>query len=162
MSLRFLLASEFLLGLSCLVLPAQSQPPPGQPVDRPALEPVADTRLLMQGMANANFRGLERLLQQQPSNAQAWAFARGQALLIAETGNLLMLRPPKQKEAQIEWFQKAGQLRETATSLARAAARQDYVTSRRLLVSTANVCNSCHATFQVQVEITPFAQKPGK
>lgn len=157
---RWPLASLFFLTLGGLVL--SGQPQPGPPADRPALEPVADTRLLMQGLASANFRGLERLLRQQPANAQAWAFARGQALLIAETGNLLMLRPPTRKEAMTEWFQKAGKLRETATSLARAAARQDYVASRRLLVSMANVCNSCHTSFQVPVEIAPFAQKPGQ
>ena len=38
---------------------------------------------------------IERLLSQKPADVQSWTFARGQALLIAETGNLLMLRPPK-------------------------------------------------------------------
>ena len=61
----------------------------------PKLEPIAETRLLMEGLANANFRGLERNLSKNPIDDPSWVFARGQALLIAETANLLMLRPPR-------------------------------------------------------------------
>src|SRR5687768_5443187 len=70
----------------------------------PKLEPVAETRLLMEGLAHSNFRGLERNLTKNPIDDQSWVYARGQALLIAETGNLLMLRPPKTSGAQPIWF----------------------------------------------------------
>src|SRR4051794_6971635 len=58
--------------------------PPGQspqalPKVTPRLEPVAETRLIMEGMAHTNFRGLERLLAERPTEAKAWQFARGQA-----------------------------------------------------------------------------------
>src|ERR1700732_806495 len=76
----------------------------------PKLEPVAETRLLMEGLAHANFRGLERLLTEKPAEVKTWTFARGQALLIAETGNLLMLRPPK-SQGQAVWFDRAMELR---------------------------------------------------
>ena len=69
--------------------------PPSSTRLTPKLEAVAETRLLMEGLAQANFRGLERLLAEKPGEVKTWTFARGQALLIAETGNLLMLRPPK-------------------------------------------------------------------
>src|SRR5882724_1944572 len=71
----------------------RSQPQPTRPV--PRLEAVAETRLLMEGLANSNFRGVERLLKEKPASNEAWTFARGQALLLAETGNLLLLRPPR-------------------------------------------------------------------
>ena len=66
-----------------------------QPRIQPKPEPIAETRLLMEGLNLANFRGLERLLTARPASTDAWTFARGQALLIAETGNLLMLRQPR-------------------------------------------------------------------
>ncbi len=145
--------------------PKLTPPQPGAPqtgtpqtANRPTLLPVAETKLLMEGLANANFRGLERLLQQQPSDPQAWTFARGQALLIAETANLLMLRPPRGKGQQV-WFDHAMKLRQTATELGQAAANQDFVRSRKLLVNLANRCNACHTSFRVPVEIAPFAQK---
>ena len=60
----------------------------------PRLVAVAETKLLMEGLLQPNFRGLEGLLKEKPATEEAWSFARGQALLMAETGNLLLLRPP--------------------------------------------------------------------
>ena len=83
-------------GILLAATPAATQAPPqktARPV--PRLEAVAETRLLMEGLAQANFRGLEKHLKQKPTEVEAWTFVRGQALLIAETGNLLLLRPPR-------------------------------------------------------------------
>jgi len=131
-----------------------------QPAPRPApkLEPVAETKLIMQGFAQANFKGLERLLEKQPQENQAWVFARGQALLIAETANLLMLRPP-QKQGQEAWFERSAELRQQATLLATNLAKKDFDASRASLVSVANSCNRCHQQFRIQVQIAPFADE---
>ncbi len=127
------------------------------PVPRvaPKLEPVAETKLLMEAMVHPNFRGLERLLRQKPTDAQAWTFARGQALLIGEAANLLMLRPP-QNQGQPLWFERTTELRKAATDVARAAAAEDYTRSRTAFVELANSCNHCHQAFRVAVEIVPF------
>jgi hypothetical protein len=125
----------------------------------PRLEPVADTRLLMEGLNQANFQGLERLLQQKPAGVEAWAFARGQALLIAETGNLLMLRPPRNSAGRIAWMDRAVDLRITATRLARAAADRDYAQCRAGLVELATTCNRCHQSFRVPARIEAFAEQ---
>jgi hypothetical protein len=127
---------------------------PAQPRAQPKQEPVAETKLLMEGLALPNFRGLDRNLRQQPAEAEAWSFLRGQALLVAETGNLLMLRPPK-SGGQDAWNANAAQLRESATRLARAAAERDYERSRTGLAELANTCNHCHQTFRVNVRIPP-------
>jgi len=133
----------------------------GQPKVTPKLEPVAETKLLMEGLAHANFRGLEKLLSQPPAEVQSWTFARGQALLIAETANLLMLRPPK-NQGQPVWFERATDLRKQATQLAQTAAKQDYAGSRAEFKQLAVTCNRCHQTFRVDVEIVPFAMPPPK
>jgi hypothetical protein len=139
--------------------PAPTQPK-GQPREpaRPApkLQPVAETRLLMEGLAAANFKGLDRLLREKPADVETWAFVRGQALLIAETGNLLLVRPPK-NEGQDAWMDRASELREAATALARSAAARDHDKSQRGLVHLANVCNRCHQNFRVSVRVEPFA-----
>jgi hypothetical protein len=136
--------------------PALTQPKrePARPAPKP--EPVADTRLLMEGLNAANFKGLDRLLRDKPADDEAWAFVRGQALLIAETGNLLMLRPPK-AEGQDAWMERSAELREAATALARAAAARDLDKSQRGLVGMANVCNRCHLTFRSPMRVEPFA-----
>jgi hypothetical protein len=136
---------------------AQSQPPPKV---TPKLEPVAETKLLMEGLAHTNFRGLERLLTQKPADVQTWTFARGQALLIAETANLLMLRPPK-GQGQAVWFERSMELRTTAKQLAATVATQDFDKSRAGLLAMATSCNRCHQAFRVKVEIAAFQEKGG-
>jgi hypothetical protein len=155
-----LLSGLVVLSLSVKALPQtqprpQPQPQPTRPV--PRLEAVAETRLLMEGLANSNFRGLERLLKEKPASNEAWTFARGQALLIAETGNLLLLRPPRNQGRDV-WQERAMELRASATNLARMVAARDHERSRAALGSLANVCNRCHQTFQVPVRLAPFAE----
>lgn len=128
------------------------------------LEPVAETKLLMEGLAHPNFRSLDRMLgQEAPDDVQAWRFARGQALLLAETANLLMLRPPKSPSLQAIWFDKATDLRQRSSQLADSLGRREFDRSRAGLVDVANSCNRCHQTFRIKIEIAPFAQgTPGK
>jgi hypothetical protein len=164
--LRTSLGGVIVAGLGLLLLAPPASPQVGKPVvpsSRPAprLEPIAETRLLMEGLAQANFHGLERMLNQKPSDNEAWTFARGQALLLAETGNLLMLRPPK-NPGETAWMDYSRELRDSATMLAKAAAARDYEGSRNLLGDLAVTCNRCHQTFRVPARIVPFATPPGK
>ncbi|HZY85374.1 MAG TPA: hypothetical protein VFE78_11120, partial [Gemmataceae bacterium] len=64
-------------------------------VAAPKLVSVAETKLIMEGMTMPNYRGIAHQLEKKPADVETWAFVRGQALLVAESGNLLMLRPPK-------------------------------------------------------------------
>ena len=146
------------VGLACLLAPvAQSQPGAGVAKPSPRPEPVAETKLLMEGLAGTNLRGLATLLRDKPAEAEAWKFARGQALLLAETGNLLLIRPPRATESQEAWRNHAGDLRDSAAALARAAAAADYARARVGLANVANACNRCHQAFRVPHRIDPFA-----
>ena len=76
MRARFLLAVS-LLGLACLFLPGvRSQPTVAKGKKAVKLEPIADTKLLMVGLANPNLEGLGKLLSEKPKDADAWGFAR--------------------------------------------------------------------------------------
>jgi hypothetical protein len=121
----------------------------------PKLEPVAETRLLMEGLLKANVRGMEKNLAQPPADAETWTFVRGQALLVAETGNLLMIRPPK-AGGQDAWMASAADLRDKGTAIARSAAARDIDRCRKGLSDLAATCNRCHQTFQVNVKVAPF------
>lgn len=127
------------------------------PKPSPKLEPVAETKLVMQGLASANFKGLERILSEPPKDDRAWVFARGQALLIAETGNLLMIRPPR-NQGETAWFERATDLRSKASQLAKTLTLKDFNASRAEFVNLANSCNRCHQAFRVPVQIEPFAE----
>jgi hypothetical protein len=157
MRARFVLALS-LLGLACLFLPgARSQTTVGKGKNAVKLEPVADTKLLMVGLASPNLDGLGKLLSTKPKDAEAWGFARGQALILAETGNLLLLRPPRTATGEEPWMQQSAALREAGAVLAKVAAAKDYTKARAALASLANVCNRCHQTFRVPQRINPFA-----
>jgi hypothetical protein len=143
--------------------PAVSQPA-GKQTPRTSLkaEAVAETRLLMEALAHPNFRGLERILRQKPASTEAWSYARGQALLIAEAGNLLLLRPPRNSKAQSLWFTLATDLRSAGRDLAQNAAQRNFEASRAGFIRLANVCNRCHQGFRIPVEIVPFEEPAPK
>jgi len=143
---------SLLLSLAGAAAPAQTKAPTPDPAKRPKLEAVAETKLIMDGMADANYRGLEKMLKQAPPDVEAWTFVRGQGLLIAETGNLLMLRPPRAQGQEV-WMQRSTELREAGTALARQASARDYDRSRAALRDVAAVCNRCHQNFRVPVKV---------
>ncbi len=151
------------VGLSALVLfapasPSQTRERPAAPAPTaPRLVPVAETRLLMEGMVNPNFEGLKGLLKEKPADADTWRIARGQAILVAEAGNLLLIRPPRTRVAQDAWAPRAVELREAGVRLAQAAGTKDYVAARAGLANLANACNRCHESFRVPVRISPDA-----
>src|SRR2546429_1307939 len=106
---RLLLAAgAIVLLLAIQAVPQTAQPRPAEKFV-PRLEAVAETRLLMEGLNQSNFRGLEGILRQKPESLEAWTFGRGQALLISETGNLLLLRPPK-NQGRDTWQMRATEL----------------------------------------------------
>jgi hypothetical protein len=152
---RVRLAAAALLALGCLFVPVgQSQLLKKNA--QPKLEPVADTKLLMAGIAEPNLRGIGQLLKNKPKDDAGWAFSRGQALLVAETGNLLMMRPPQGRDPQDQWMSLSADLRENGTGLAKALAAKDYLQARTALAATANTCNRCHTTFKVAARVNPF------
>jgi hypothetical protein len=145
----------FFIGSLWWVASSGGQGTPGKFV--PKLEPIAETKLIMEGIAHTNYRGLERILSQKPPEEQGWKFARGQALLLAEAANLLMLRPPSNEGTNV-WFDQSMKLRAQAKQLAVTIAARDLEKSKAQLVQLAGSCNRCHQTFRVPVEITPFQQ----
>jgi hypothetical protein len=127
---------------------------------RPHPEPVAKVRLLMLGINLPNFQGIEQSLSQEPRGTDAWDIIQGQALLIAENGNLLMLRPPTGAKEDA-WLDRAAELRSAGARLARAAVDHDYARCRDDLTRLANVCNRCHKSFQVNANISAFGEQSG-
>lgn len=146
--------------LVCVSDAAPQPAPRGAPAGRarPKLEPIAETKLLMEGLLQSNFRGLENHLKQRPADNETWAFVRGQALLIAESGNLLLLRPPK-NAGQDVWMDRAADLREQAVRVAQQAAARDVERCQLALIDLAGACTRCHQSFRVPVQIRAFAAK---
>lgn len=127
----------------------------------PKFEALAETRLLMEGLAQSNYRSVHRLLKEKPADMETWVFARGQALLLAETGNLLLLRPPR-NTGRDTWMKLAMAMRDEASGLARKAAARDHAGCKTALVNVTNACNRCHQTFRVKVRVAPEKEMDDK
>ena len=141
-----------------LALALVSLPTPGV-AQRPApftprFEAVADTRLLMEGMLHSNYRSIGKLLKNKPTDRDTWVFARGQAILIAEAGNLLLLRPPK-GTGRDTWMRLSMEMRSQAVALATAAAAKDHAKSIRAMADLKAGCVRCHQTFRVDIKLDP-------
>lgn len=158
--LRIVMLGVTALAAGQLPQPQRVQQPPATTGKvAPKLEPIAETKLLMEGLAQPNYKGVEKILVKQPQDAQQWVYGRGQALLLAEVANLLMLRPPK-NEGQQAWFTRAMELRDAASQLARTLGTKDFGEGRARFVQLTNACNRCHQTFRVPVQIEPWAEGP--
>jgi hypothetical protein len=118
----------------------------------PRFEAVADTRLLMEGMVHSNYRSLGKLLKNKPTDRETWVFARGQAILVAESGNLLLLRPPR-GAGRDPWMKQAMEMRSQAVTLATVVAAKDHAKSLRALADLKGACVRCHQTFRVDVKL---------
>lgn len=143
--------------LSAQTRRAPERLPPPEAKFTPKFEALAETKLLMEGLAQANYRAVEKHLQGKgPQDVDTWMFARGQALLVAETGNLLLLRPPR-NEGRDTWMRRAMDMRQSASDLARQLGNRDLVRGRTALIELTNKCNNCHQTFRVPTRIGPNA-----
>jgi hypothetical protein len=102
---------------------------------------------------------LNKLLRVKPSDVDTWVFARGQAILIAETGNLLLLRPPRNTGRET-WMKLAMGMRTEAADLARSAGNRDFTGAATSLRRLTDSCNRCHSTFRVPVQVGPKEAAP--
>jgi hypothetical protein len=143
-----------LLALALVSLPTPGAAQRATPAFTPRFEAVADTRLLMEGMLNSNYRSIGKLLKNKLADRETWVFARGQAILIAETGNLLLLRPPK-GTGRDTWMRLSMEMRSQAIALATVAATKDHAKSLRALADLKAGCVRCHQTFRVDVKLDP-------
>ncbi|HEY7330927.1 MAG TPA: cytochrome c [Gemmataceae bacterium] len=145
-------------GLAAQQRRAPERLPYPEPRFTPKFEAVAETSLLMEGLAQPNYRAVEKHLDGKgPPDAETWKFARGQALLIAETGNLLLLRPPR-NTGRDTWMRRAMDMRQSAGNLAQRLGNRDLERSRAALADLTIKCNSCHQTFRVPTRIEPNAE----
>ncbi len=141
-------------GSAQTVRPLPRPAPAPAPKFVPKFEALAETRLIMEGLALSNYRSLNRLLKAEPKDNETWMFARGQALLVAETGNLLLLRPPR-SGGRDTWMKLGMEMRSAAGEVARSAGARDYPRTRRALTGLTDACNRCHTTFRVPVKVAP-------
>ena len=142
-----------------LLFAADDGPPTDKTLSRPVPVAVASVRVLMDNLNGPSFQQLDHVLRSQPTAQQTWKGMAVQAVLLAEGGNLLLLRPPRGKQAGT-WLDRATELRLRAVDLSQAAEKHDFATARKALKSLGESCMHCHQTFNVPVKVEAFASQP--
>lgn len=91
------------------------------------------------------FHELKESLAKEPENKRAWKPVKANSLILAESGNLLMLRGPE--ENKDAWNRLAHELRDQGKLLYGAAKKRDYASTRKHYEAFVSNCNACHEQF---------------
>ena len=113
---------------------------------KPQLEAVEpDVHEFMEYAFDPVFKVLKATMQSEPQNRKGWVPLKSTALLLAENGNLLMLRAPEENSA--EWNKLSAELRQQGKPLYQAAKKRDFDATRKEYKAIVANCNACHQSF---------------
>jgi hypothetical protein len=104
-----------------------------------------DMHEFMEYVFQPTYQRLKTQIASQPADNQAWKGIKSDALILAEGGNLLLIR--KAEEDQADWNQHSLQVRDLGGQLYRAAKAKDLQASRRHYEAMLTHCNACHQQF---------------
>lgn len=111
-----------------------------------APEPVEDDmHEFMEYVFQPTYLRLKASMAEEPADNQAWKAIKSDSLILAEGGNLLLVRPPE--EEADSWNAHAVAVRELGGELYAAAKAKDYEASRRHYTAMLIQCNRCHDDF---------------
>jgi len=111
-----------------------------------ATRPVEESmHEFMEYVFQPTYKRLKQSMATEPADRNTWKAVKSDALILAESGNLLLLRKPEQ-HADV-WNQHSVEVRELGGKLYRAAAKKDYKTARHNYTAMLTKCNSCHKAF---------------
>ena len=119
---------------------ADSPTPPNQP--RPVEK---DMHEFMEYIFQPTYKRLKHSIAGEPADNNAWKGIKADALILAEGGNLLLLRSPK-VDATV-WGELSAAVRESGGNLYQSAKKKDYKSARQHYEVMLNKCNVCHDKF---------------
>ena len=118
--------------------------PPSDKQD--AAEPVEpDMHEFMEYVFQPTFKRLNPVMATAPADNQTWKSIKADSLILAEGGNLLLIRQPKDDPA--DWVKHSVQVRDFGGQLYRAAKAKDYTMARKHYEAMVQNCNACHQQF---------------
>lgn len=99
----------------------------------------------MEGVFQGSYRRLKSAMAIAPTERQAWKAIRSDALILAESCNLLLYRKPD-KEAD-KWVELSLATRDAGAKFYLAAKQRDFASSREAYEKMLTQCNACHKHF---------------
>jgi hypothetical protein len=139
-ALVFAVAMLALTESSLTTAHAESPAPTSQP------QPVEkDMHEFMEYVFQPTYKRLKSSMASEPADNNAWKGIKADALILAEGGNLLMIRKPKEDAAT--WDELSAAVREAGGSMYQAAKKKDYASARQHYEGMLKKCNACHDKF---------------
>lgn len=117
--------------------------PVGGSAEPTPVEP--DMHEFMEYVFQPAYRGLKPAIASEPTDNKAWFAIKSNSLVLAEGGNLLLIRDAQTDQA--DWNKHATQVRDFGGKLYHAARKKDYTTARNNYESMIQSCNACHQQF---------------
>jgi len=100
----------------------------------------------MEGVFQSPYRRLKVAMAEEPKDSAGWKAIRSDSLILAEGGNLLLLRLP---EKDIDsWTAHSIDTRNAGAELVTAAKAKNFTEARKAYESMLNHCNACHRQFE--------------
>jgi hypothetical protein len=133
-----------------LTFPVLNGPQPAQGDDTvqaaPGLVPVEHSmHEFMEYVFQPTYLRLKPAIAAPPSGNPGWKAIKSDALILAEGGNLLLLR--KSAKDPANWDAYSVAVRDTAGQLYKAARAKDFAASRKAYEQMLISCNRCHTQF---------------
>ena len=124
----------------------ESEKPTQDSTPSAELKPVeADPHHFMEYINQPTFLRLKQAMRSEPNDEKGWKSITSDALILAEAGNLLLMRPPQEEAA--DWSRHAIAVRQTGSEIYHAAEKKEFATARTAYESLVSQCNDCHDHF---------------
>ena len=151
------------LTISAFALAACSSAPP------PPFQPVADVKQLMASVvdpaADVYWGAVGTIIDEKgvteitPTTTEEWDAARNAAIIVAETGNLLMMSS-RAKDGG-EWMTMSQALIDAGQRAVRAAESHDKTAVFDVGAEVYDACTACHAKYALEIQRPNFQTQCG-
>lgn len=126
---------------------AQLPSPKSQPVE-------SDMHEFMEYAFQPTYKRLQKSIAVETTDKAVWKAIKADALILAEAGNLLLLRSPKESSAI--WDDLSIAMREDGSMLYHAAKARDFKLAHMHYERMLTKCNACHDKFaEGKHQLTP-------
>lgn len=141
--------ATFFRGLTMLILGALAVSYLNADSPKPAsqLEPVEDDmHEFMEYSFEPFYKQLRQSMQAAPTDGKGWKPIKANSLVLAENGNLLMMRGPED-DTRARWNQLSVELRAEGKLLYQQAKKRDFAKASQHYKTFIAKCNACHKEF---------------
>ncbi|NNJ27194.1 cytochrome c [Alienimonas chondri] len=114
--------------------------------DRPLAPVETDMHEFMEYVYQPTYRRLKASMAAEEKDRKAWSAVKSDALILAEAGNLTLMRGP-QGEDRAAWNAHSVATRDAGGALYRAAKAKDESVAQQSYRTMIQHCNACHTQF---------------